>query len=61
MPVVVFRELKLLPATAQVSTAGRNASLHRKALPPFLRPDLAPKPILAGHSYDCEGTELSVP
>jgi hypothetical protein len=37
-----------------------NASLHRKARLPFLKPDLAPKPILAGHSYDCEGSELSV-
>src|SRR4029450_10386755 len=38
-----------------------NASQHRRELLPFLRPDLAPKPILAGHSYDCEGSELSVP
>src|SRR4029450_9498842 len=33
----------------------------RKARLPFLKPDLAPNPIVAGHSYDCEGSELSVP
>src|SRR6266550_2455365 len=33
-----------------------NASLHRKARLPFLKPDLAPNPIVAGHSYDCEGS-----
>src|SRR6266545_728194 len=38
-----------------------NASLHRKARLPFLKPDLAPNPIFARHSYDCEGSELSVP
>jgi hypothetical protein len=38
-----------------------NASFHRKARLPFLKPDLAPNPIFAGHSYDCEGSELSVP
>jgi hypothetical protein len=38
-----------------------NACLHRKARLPFLKPDLAPNPIFAGHSYDCEGSELSVP
>jgi hypothetical protein len=28
---------------------------------PFLKLDVAPNPIFAGHSYDCEGSELSVP
>jgi hypothetical protein len=37
-----------------------NASLHRKARLPFLKPDLAPNLIFAGHSYDCEASYLSL-
>src|SRR6266849_1818664 len=37
------------------------AFLRRKDLRSLLNTSLAPAPISAGHPYDCEGSELSVP
>jgi hypothetical protein len=52
---------KLGHCEIQVTNPATRTLGDRKALLPFLKPDLVPNPIFAGHSYDCEGSELSVP